>query len=530
MSKSEDARAYEARAVVGARVKIDNHFATIRFYGEVPPTKGVWFGVEWDDQERGKHSGEHEGRRYFQCSKPNSASFVRPSAKIKFGGTFLDALRCKYVQQNDIHLEDSTQDIYKIQFGANPKIEVEAVGFEKIHKHQSNLGQIVEVGLDDYEISSAGVPGEIRQVAPKIRDLNLSQNLLPNWEVVADICEQLGELSILRVNRNRFEPLTAPFSRTNAFMALEILSSNKTRITWEQVECLAPCMKALRQLHIGFNGISMFTSPGHAVQGFANLEVLDIESNRVEDWDAVQVFSELPRLREINLSFNALNRLKYLGGFEALESLNLTSCNIEQWGSIDQLNLFPRLRELRMRGNPVVSGSSEANARAMLIGRLGKLTNLNGTQITASERADLERFYLSSIAKEALENPELVHPRYQELCQLHGAPVAAKNPLNDSNKLKDRLLAITITKREHKDAEPIKTVKKKLLGTMTIRSLKSLLQKLLQVPANQQMLYRRYLNGAEGQAQILDYPMDDDLREINYYGLESGEEILVLSA
>ena len=26
---------------------------------------GIWIGVEWDDERRGKHDGSHEGRRYF---------------------------------------------------------------------------------------------------------------------------------------------------------------------------------------------------------------------------------------------------------------------------------------------------------------------------------------------------------------------------------------------------------------------------------------------------------------------------------
>lgn len=36
------------------------------FVGEVPPTKGTWLGVEWDDPSRGKHCGFHEGIQYFK--------------------------------------------------------------------------------------------------------------------------------------------------------------------------------------------------------------------------------------------------------------------------------------------------------------------------------------------------------------------------------------------------------------------------------------------------------------------------------
>lgn len=28
---------------------------------------GLWLGVEWDNPDRGKHDGSHEGVQYFTC-------------------------------------------------------------------------------------------------------------------------------------------------------------------------------------------------------------------------------------------------------------------------------------------------------------------------------------------------------------------------------------------------------------------------------------------------------------------------------
>ena len=50
---------------VGDRIECDKHRGTILFIGEVPPTRGTWLGVEWDDPTRGKHDGTHEGVKYF---------------------------------------------------------------------------------------------------------------------------------------------------------------------------------------------------------------------------------------------------------------------------------------------------------------------------------------------------------------------------------------------------------------------------------------------------------------------------------
>ena len=66
--------------VIGARVEVGSERATVRFRGEVPPTKGSWLGVEWDNSSRGKHDGLHNGVRYFtpvHSDCPTSCSFLR---------------------------------------------------------------------------------------------------------------------------------------------------------------------------------------------------------------------------------------------------------------------------------------------------------------------------------------------------------------------------------------------------------------------------------------------------------------------
>ncbi|CAF90063.1 unnamed protein product, partial [Tetraodon nigroviridis] len=54
-------------AAVGRRVSCDGERATVRYVGPVPPTAGVWLGLEWDDPRRGKHDGSHDGVQYFRC-------------------------------------------------------------------------------------------------------------------------------------------------------------------------------------------------------------------------------------------------------------------------------------------------------------------------------------------------------------------------------------------------------------------------------------------------------------------------------
>ncbi|CAJ0838015.1 11667_t:CDS:2, partial [Entrophospora sp. SA101] len=106
---SSDEQKYDdiPRDVINKRIQFEDQLATIHYVCPVPPTKGIWYGVEWDNISRGKHDGLHDGVRYFTCSVPNSGSFIRPSPKIHF-------------------------DLDTIYWAGNTKIEVEAIGWEKI--------------------------------------------------------------------------------------------------------------------------------------------------------------------------------------------------------------------------------------------------------------------------------------------------------------------------------------------------------------------------------------------------------------
>ena len=53
--------------IAGSRIRLAEHFGTIRFVGQVDGTTGIWLGVEWDDPKRGRHDGVKDNKRYFTC-------------------------------------------------------------------------------------------------------------------------------------------------------------------------------------------------------------------------------------------------------------------------------------------------------------------------------------------------------------------------------------------------------------------------------------------------------------------------------
>uniref|UniRef100_A0A8C5WI95 CAP-Gly domain-containing protein n=1 Tax=Leptobrachium leishanense TaxID=445787 RepID=A0A8C5WI95_9ANUR len=52
---------------VGRRIICNGEYGIVRYVGIVPPTPGLWLGIEWDNPQRGKHDGTHEGTKYFTC-------------------------------------------------------------------------------------------------------------------------------------------------------------------------------------------------------------------------------------------------------------------------------------------------------------------------------------------------------------------------------------------------------------------------------------------------------------------------------
>ena len=83
----------------------------------------------------------------------------------------------------------------------------EEVGFDKIRRQQAQLSELKIVILDGtqlastYSLAGAGeTKGQtIKDVCPKVTDLDLSRNLFTRFGTVVEICSELEHLRTLRV-------------------------------------------------------------------------------------------------------------------------------------------------------------------------------------------------------------------------------------------------------------------------------------------------------------------------------------------
>ena len=130
-----------------------------------------------------------------QSTSPTAGSFIRPSRKADKPQSFLQALEQKYAPPSDA--DDSIQISGKV---------VEEVGFEKIQRHLQNFQELRTVILDkrciSIEVPDYGLQhlcDDVQDLQLKVRELDLSRNLLETWSGVLSLCTVLPHLRMLSV-------------------------------------------------------------------------------------------------------------------------------------------------------------------------------------------------------------------------------------------------------------------------------------------------------------------------------------------
>ncbi|PGG96784.1 hypothetical protein AJ80_09788 [Polytolypa hystricis UAMH7299] len=473
----------------GSRLSFNGDLCTVRYAGEVQGTKGQWFGVEWDDPTRGKHSGDHQGVKYFACKSnhPTAGSFVRPSRPTDKARSFLQAAHDKYVSELQNLNNSKHADLSSLADAAASKPivisgkVVEEVGFEKISKQLAELQQLRIILLDSMTIQgvlATNVPSQggyekelerIGETCPKIVELDLSRNPLRSWREVTDICRQLRDIRILKLNGNRFDE----FDKSLSFSGVSELFLNETLIDWEEVIALTSCFPSLTSLSLSSNQFTTISAPiSHTIKE------LTLEDNHFTSIYALRQLTHLPNLARLSLRRNEIGNIYPEERAErtdfsfppTLTSLDISFNKIESWSFVDTLpSVIPSLTSLRISDNPLydkppapsrVTNLPEYQmtvdeAYMLTLARLPSLKIMNYSTITPNERTNGELYYLSLIGKELSAYPQSAeqrilasHPRYGELCDIYGTPditraVAVGHGKVDPRSLAARLIAIT---------------------------------------------------------------------------------------
>lgn len=424
--------------------------------------------------------------------------------------------------------------------------------------------------LNDCNIDKAGKPEDLRQKCCTVKELDLAQNKLEDWEEVFGILSHMPRVEFVNLSLNR---LGGPIEIPQAWKMdrLRSLVLNNTKLEWYGVETLLQLLPVLEELHLSLNDythVLLDTTveddtnecqtaeepatgesescqcPNHAnlsshdkkhavckkTEAHHGIKKLHLTGNHISDWSEIcrvgRLFPNLEALvladcpiRSLNSTENETSESNATAvsnshdHFKTLTLLNLSNAKINSWDDIDRLAKFPALKNLRVQCWPLWDkcDSTEHERRQLLIARLPKINILNGGDVIGPvEREDAERSFI----RYYLDKPESDRPeRYFELVAIHGK----LDPLVNIDLRPERRVKITFTYGETSEERTVDVYR-------TVVDLKSRLERIVGIPAAKMRLFYvdqdlRDLQGLEE----MRYPH----KRLYSYNIRSGDEIII---
>uniref|UniRef100_A0A8C2SS14 Tubulin-specific chaperone E n=1 Tax=Coturnix japonica TaxID=93934 RepID=A0A8C2SS14_COTJA len=455
---------------LGRRVLCGTEYGTVRYVGSVPPTAGIWLGVEWDDPQRGKHDGTYEGTQYFKCRHPRGGSFIRPN-KANFGVDFLTAIKGRYGLNENQNGQNGIENT--CVFGNKT---VEFVGRDSIEKKQSGN----KMKFPSTSISVSNAFSKLTTLALNQTGITWTEVLLcaPGWPVLEE----------LYLTSNNITVLERPDHVLQTLKLLDL--SNNQLLDGSQLHLIGH-LPRLEQLILTNNGISSVRFP--------------------------------------DAEFGCKTKM-----FPSLKRLAINDNKISQWSEINELDKLPSLQVLECRNNPLMDTEKNPETlRQLIIAKISQLEVLNKSEIFPDERRGAELDYRKIFGKAWLAagghwDPErnkpseeflAAHPRYPSLCLKYGVPEEGELKGQQPLTLKNQLLTLTIKCPDNPEQKP---VEKKLPESMTVQRVKGLLYRLLKIPGSELKLSYESskLKGKEVE-------LDNDLKPLQFYSIENGDSVLV---
>lgn len=147
--------------------------------------------------------------------------------------SLLEALERKYGLTEDINIEDSVVPIY-------------------VPKLPPLLCVPELLVLNDCDIDCAGDAEALKEKCRAVKELDLAQNNLRDWNEVFRILDHMPKIEFLNLSKNRFY---GPVSFTPApvMSGLKSVVLNGTCLNWSGIDMLLKCLPVLEELHLSLN-------------------------------------------------------------------------------------------------------------------------------------------------------------------------------------------------------------------------------------------------------------------------------------
>uniref|UniRef100_A0A131XQE3 Tubulin-specific chaperone E n=1 Tax=Ixodes ricinus TaxID=34613 RepID=A0A131XQE3_IXORI len=517
---------------IGTRVSCDGHYGVVRYLGPVIDTKGTWIGIEWDDPNRGKHNGCHNGVQYFNTRSETGGSFIRPQ-KLDETLSVPDAMRSKYFAT--LPCPDGSKDVLLMEAPRCNRI-VEFVGPEKVSMMLSRGETIVEASLSHMPVDRAGDLGEVAQLVPNLRYLDLSHTLLATWEQVAEVTRPMSRLISLNLSKNVLELPKSAVELRDAFKTLRQMVLRDVGYSWDQVLQCAEMWPWVEDLVVSLNGIDLLRTPPDSL--FGQLRHLSLQENPIASWDTVCKLGHLPKLEQLTLADCDLTSIAFPETapgektplFANLVSLNLRNNRLEEWSSLVELDKLARLDDLIVNGNPVTVRERRHVTRSLLLAQLGNLKLLDRTEISKMERREAGLFYVNRVFPlwiqcggtaegEGTPTAEFtrLHPRFRALLKVYGAPIESSPNAVQPN-IMNQLITVEIVAPQDPDKG---SIRKRLPVSMTVEKLKAVVMQLF--PRKGSRLRLSFAHSEQGKESIF----NKERQSLHFYDIMDGSRIYV---
>lgn len=325
---------------IGMKVISIDNIGIIRYIGELEGYSGQWLGIDWYNEDRGKHNGTVNGRTYFTARSNTSGSFVRPQ-KVSIGVSVAEALRRKYGETTGEEQERIIQEkLESVSKSINAPF-LQLVGFEKLEKKQSDFKELKVVGLRMVQANGTGDPIELGQLCPNMHELDLSKNLFTNWNTIFEICRSIEKLRRLNVSEN--ELIVPEDIPVGILSQLSMIICGEMNLTWHDIVNLSQAWPNVEELRCPLNNITNLDTHLNLKDIMGNVKTLYLQNNEITSW------------QEINK----------LGCMKSLEKLILTKCTQTEIHFPDcdvkrKTKLFPKLQCLSIAENLINNVSEKS--------------------------------------------------------------------------------------------------------------------------------------------------------------------------
>ncbi|XP_058838663.1 tubulin-specific chaperone E [Topomyia yanbarensis] len=513
----------QCRLETGVRIRIGQHFGTIRYIGEVVNTEGEWVGVEWDDPQRGKHSGMVNGVEYFQTRNEKAGSMIR-SEKIPTFMSLLEAINDKYIMTEDT-LGLGAEMLKEVQKQMHAPL-FEVVGMEKLGVKQSNLSQLVDVSVAYFPVNSAGDLSTLTSLC----SLDVSATLLWNWKLVGDIIAQIPTLQEINLSNNRLVRPTDDeiCSLVTKFHNLKKLILKKCALSsWSEIVRLARMWPLIESLSLEDNGLRVITEESYDLT-LTKLQVLDLQNNQIEDKHSIIALGRIPELQELSLNANGIRQISF------------PDCS-----HTEKISLFSKLRILYLRDNPIVdqcatfneldklvalehltmdpdAGVSYEETEARVVGSIAGLKTFNrsgiGEKLRRDSECDMWKMYAVQwclIRNDAQQLKAFfkTHRMYPRIMERLGSP---EQFLPDNRKVSNMLNLHLLNERTGEMRE------KKVPKRINLQTLENLIVKLFG-PSDRQGGLQLSLFDRKRDVRI---PLENHGKSLDFYSVEDQDTIV----